>query len=68
MPSSPTKPFLVSRGSDDPQLQKVNECIARLAALKPAGDEFGAFALSAHLADLANEAARGTGADARHRY
>ena len=56
MPSSPAKPFLVPR-RDDPQLQRVNESIARLAAVKPAGDAFGAFALAAHLADLAVEAA-----------
>jgi len=31
--------------------------IAKLAAVKPAGDAFGAFALAAHLADLAIEAA-----------
>jgi hypothetical protein len=56
MPSNPAKPFLVPR-RDDPQLQLVNESIARLAAVKPAGDAFGAFALAAHLADLAVEAA-----------
>jgi hypothetical protein len=56
MPSNPANPFLVSR-ADDPQLQLVNESIARLAATKPAGDAFGAFALAAHLADLAIEAA-----------
>jgi hypothetical protein len=56
MPSSLAKPFLVPR-RDDPQLQRVNESIARLAAVKPAGDAFGAFALAAHLADLAVEAA-----------
>jgi len=56
MPSSPAKPFLVAR-RDDSQLQRVNESIARLAALKPAGDAFSAFALAAHLADLAIEAA-----------
>jgi hypothetical protein len=56
MPSSPAKPFLVPR-RDDPQLQRVNETIARLAAVKPAGDAFSAFALTAHLADLAIEAA-----------
>ena len=50
------KPFLVSR-TDDPQLQRLNENIARLAAVKPAGDAFGAFAVAAHLADLAIEAA-----------
>jgi hypothetical protein len=56
MPSNPAKPFLVPR-MDDPQLQRVNESIARLAAIKPAGDTFGTFALAAHLADLAVEAA-----------
>lgn len=56
MPSNSGKPFLVSR-TDDPQLQRLNEKIARLAAVKPAGDVFGAFALAAHLADLAIEAA-----------
>jgi hypothetical protein len=56
MPSNPAKPFLVSR-TDDPQLQRLNENIARLAAVKPSGDAFGAFALAAHLADLAIEAA-----------
>jgi len=56
MPSNPAKPFLVSR-ADDPQLQRLNENIARLAAVKPPGDAFGAFALAAHLADLAIEAA-----------
>ena len=60
MPSSPAKPFLVSH-SNDPQLQNVNGCIARLAAVKPAGDVFGAFALAAHLADLAVEAAKELG-------
>ena len=35
----------------------MNESIARLAAVKPAGDAFSAFALAAHLADLAIEAA-----------
>ena len=56
MPSNPATPFLVSR-TDDPQLQRLNEKIARLAGCKPAGDAFGAFALAAHLADLAIEAA-----------
>jgi len=56
MRSNPAKPFLVSR-NDDPKLQRLNENIARLAALKPAGDVFNAFALAAHLADLAIEAA-----------
>jgi hypothetical protein len=56
MSSNPAKPFLVRRG-DDPQLQLLNEKIARLAGCKPAGDAFGAFALAAHLADLAIEAA-----------
>ena len=56
MPSSPAKPFLIPR-RDDPQLQRVNESIARLAAVKPTSDTFSAFALAAHLADLAIEAA-----------
>lgn len=52
------KPFLVSR-EDDPQLQLLNGKIARLAAATPAAttEVFGAFALAAHLADLATEAA-----------
>jgi hypothetical protein len=52
------KPFLVPR-EDDPQLQLLNEKIARLAAAKPAAttEAFGTFALAAHLADLAMEAA-----------
>jgi len=37
----PSKPFLVS-STDDPQLQRLNENIARLAAGKPAGDAFAA--------------------------
>ena len=56
MPSNPAKPFLVPRRAD-PQLQRVNESVAKLAAVKPAGDAFGAFALAAHLADLAVEPA-----------
>src|SRR5882724_3397840 len=56
MSSNPAKPFLVPRG-DDPQLQRLNEKIARLAGCKPAGDAFGTFALAAHLADLAIESA-----------
>ena len=56
MHSNPAKPFLVSR-EHDPQLQLLNEKIARLAAVKPAGDAFGAFALAAHLADWAIESA-----------
>jgi len=55
MPSNPAKPFLVSR-TDDPQLQLLNANIAKLAAAKP-GEAFGAFALAAHLADLAVESA-----------
>jgi len=55
MPSNPAKLFLVSR--PDPQLQSLNEKISRLAAGRPAGDAFEAFALAAHLADLAVEAA-----------
>ena len=47
MPSNPAKPFLVSR-TDDPQLQRLNANIAKLAAAKPAGEAFGAFALAAH--------------------
>jgi hypothetical protein len=60
MPPSPARPFLVSR-TDDPQLQLLNEKISKLAAVKPAGDAFSAFALSAHLADLAIEAAHELG-------
>jgi hypothetical protein len=56
MPSESAKPFLVSR-RNDPQLQRLKENVARLAAVKPAGDVFGAFALAAHLADMAIEAA-----------
>ena len=56
MRSDPAKLFLVSR-KDDSQLQRLNEKISRLAALKPADDAFSAFALAAHLADLAIEAA-----------
>ena len=55
MSSNPDKPFLVSR--TDPQLQRLNEKISRLAALKPADDAFSAFALAAHLADWAIESA-----------
>ena len=39
-------------------MQLLNKQIARLAAVKPAGDAFGAFALAAHLADWAIESAR----------
>jgi hypothetical protein len=60
MPSKPAKLFLVP-SEDDPQLRRLNENIARLAASKPAGDVFTAFALAAHLADLAVEAANGLG-------
>ncbi len=42
----------------DPQLQCVNEKIARLAAMKPWGDVYGALALAARLADEAIEAAQ----------
>jgi len=56
MPSNPAKPFLVAR-ADDPQLQLLNANIAKLAAAKPASEAFGAFALAAHLADLAVESA-----------
>jgi len=59
MPSDPAKLFLVSR--TDPQLQRLNENISRLAAVRPAGDAFEAFALAAHLADLAIEAAQELG-------
>ena len=55
MPSDRAKLFLVSR--PDPQLQRLNEKISKLAALKPADDAFSAFALAAHLAELAIEAA-----------
>jgi len=54
MPSNPAKPFLVPR-TDDPQLQLLNANIAKLAAAKPAGEAFVAFALAAHLADVAVE-------------
>jgi hypothetical protein len=56
------KPFLVSR-EDGPQLLLLNEEIARLAAATPAAttEAFGAFALAAHLADLAIEAAHELG-------
>jgi hypothetical protein len=37
----------------DPQLQCVNEKIARLAAVKPWGDVYAAFGLAAHLANEA---------------
>ena len=56
MPSDSAKPFLLPR-TYDPQVLRVNGCIAKLAAAKPAGDVFDAFALAAHLADLALEAA-----------
>ena len=56
MPSNPAKQFLVSR-TGDPQLQRLNANIAKLAAAKPGGEAFGAFALAAHLADLAVESA-----------
>jgi hypothetical protein len=56
MSSNPAKPFLVSR-EHDPQLQLLNEKIARLSAVRPAGDAFGTFALASHMADLAIEAA-----------
>jgi hypothetical protein len=49
MPSNPAKPFLVSR-TDDPQLQRLNANIAKLAAAEPAREAFAAFALAAHLA------------------
>ena len=55
MPNDRAKLFLVSR--PDPQLQRLNEKISKLAALKPADDAFSAFALAAHLAELAIEAA-----------
>jgi hypothetical protein len=55
MSSSPRKLFLVSHA--DPQLQCLNEKIARLSATRPAGDAFGTFALASHMADLAIEAA-----------
>ena len=41
----------------DPQTQAVNEKLARLAAVKPWGDVYAAFALAAHLANEAIEAA-----------
>jgi hypothetical protein len=57
MPSEPAKLFLVSRKNDPQLLQRLNENISKLAALQPADDVFGAFALAAHLSDLAIEAA-----------
>jgi hypothetical protein len=42
----------------DPQLQCVNEKIARLAAVKPWGDVYAAFSLAAQLAAEAIEAAQ----------
>jgi hypothetical protein len=36
MVSEPAKLFLVSR-KEDPQLQRINENISKLAAVKPAG-------------------------------
>jgi hypothetical protein len=62
MSSNPAKPFIVSR-EDDPQLQLLNENIARLAAAKPTAttEVFDAFALAAHLADLAVDAAHEIG-------
>ncbi len=60
MPNEPAKLFLVST-EDDPQLQRLNENISRLAALKPAGNVFTAFALAAHLADLAVDGAHELG-------
>jgi len=50
-------PFLVPPLQADPQLQRLNEKISKLAAVKPAADVFGAFGLAAHLSDLAIEAA-----------
>jgi len=41
----------------DPQTQALNEKIARLAAVNPWGDVYAAFALAAHLATEAIEAA-----------
>jgi len=42
----------------DPQLQRINEKIARLAGMKPWGDIYGALALAARLAAEAIEAAQ----------
>jgi hypothetical protein len=55
MPKRLTKLQIVRRR--DPQTQAVNEKIARLAAVKPWGDVYAAFALSAHLATEAIAAA-----------
>jgi hypothetical protein len=56
MLSEPAQLFLVLR-KEDPQLQRLNENISKLAALQPADDVFGAFALAAHLSGVAIEAA-----------
>jgi hypothetical protein len=52
MLSEPAKLFVVSRKNDPQLLQRLNENISKLAALQPADDVFGAFALAAHLSDL----------------
>ena len=55
--SKHTTPFLVT-SLQSSQLQIVNERIAKLAAVKPHGDLYGAFALAAQLAAQAIETAR----------
>jgi hypothetical protein len=55
MPENPNLQILSNR---DPQLQCVNEKIARFAAMKPWGDIYAALALAAHLANDAIEAAQ----------
>ena len=55
MPKRPAKLQIVRR--PDPQTQAVNEKIARLIAVKPWGDIYSAFAIAAHLAAEAIEAA-----------
>jgi hypothetical protein len=56
MPKRLTRLQIVRRR--DPQTQAVNEKIAQLAAVKPWGDVYAAFALAAHLATQAIEAAQ----------
>jgi len=47
------KPFLVSR-ENDPQLQRLNEKIAALTAIKPCSDVYGSLSSAARLAGDAN--------------
>jgi hypothetical protein len=56
MPEIPTELQIVS--NRDPQLQRVNEKIARFATMKPWGDIYAALALAACLANDAIEAAQ----------